>query len=136
MQKKLMHLLCIFMLIHTAVKAQISENFNFRYFSNSTWSGDTASFIINDRAQLQTIDSAENKTFSIASENRLCVGAQWEIWIRLSFNPSSANYVDYYLTSSLQQFNSNEAKGYFVRIGNTQDEISLYRRGKGGLIET
>lgn len=130
-----MHLLCIFMLIHTAVKAQISENFNFRHFSNSTWSGDTASFIINTNAQLQTIDSTENKTFSIASENRLCVGAQWEIWIRLSFNPSSANYVDYYLTSSLQQLYNNDAEGYFVRIGNTQDEISLYRRDKGGLIE-
>jgi len=130
-----MHFLCIFMLIHTAVKAQISENFNFRYFSNSAWSGDTASFFVNANAQLQTIDSAENKTFSIASENHLCVGVQWEAWIRLSFNPSSVNYVDFYLTSSLQQFNSNQAKGYFVRIGNTQDEISLYRRDKDGLIE-
>jgi len=123
------------MLIHTAVKAQISENFNFRFFSNSAWSGDTASFFVNANAQLQTIDSAENKTFSIASENHLCVGVQWEAWIRLSFNPSSVNYVDFYLTSSLQQFNSNQAKGYFVRIGNTQDEISLYRRDKDGLIE-
>ena len=130
-----MHFLCIFMLIHTAVKAQISENFNFRYFSNSTWSGDTASFIINASAQLQTIDSAENKTFSIASENHLCAGAQWEFWVRLSINPSSANYVDYYLTSSLRQLYTNDAEGYFVRIGNTQDEISLYRRDKDGLIE-
>ncbi len=88
--------LFIFLLINTVVNGQISENFNFRYFSNSTWSGDTASFIINTNAQLQTIDSTENKTFSIASENHLCMGAQWEIWIRLSFNPSSANYIDFF----------------------------------------
>ena len=135
MQKKFIHFLFIFLLINTTVNGQISDNFNDGNFQNPLWIGDTSSFIVNNFFQLQSIDSSENKTFSIATENHLCVGAQWELWLRLSFNPSSANYIDICLASSQKKLYDTEANGYFIRVGNTQDEISLYRRDKGGIIE-
>src|SRR5690606_27998016 len=48
--------------------------------------------------------------------------------------PSSANYIDVYLTASASDISLNSTTGYFVRIGNTDDEISLYRKDAGGAI--
>ena len=52
---------------------------------------------------------------------------------KLAFNPSSANYVDTYLTSSARNPADSSNVGYFVRTGNTDDEISLYRRDPNGI---
>ena len=135
MQKKFTNCLFIFMLINTVVNAQISDNFNDGNFINPLWAGDTTSFTFTNSLQLQSNDSSINGIFSIATENQLCIGTQWEFWLRLSFNPSSANYVDIYLTSSEKKPDDPVAFGYFVRAGNTQDEISLYKRNQHGIIE-
>ncbi|MEO8823804.1 MAG: lamin tail domain-containing protein [Ginsengibacter sp.] len=135
MQKKFTNCLFIFLLINATVNGQITDNFNDGNFINPLWSGNTSSFIINNSFQLQSNDSTENSTFYLASENHLCLAAQWEFWMRLSFNPSSANYIDIYLASSKQHLNDSAAEGYFVRAGNTQDDISLYRKDPGGRIE-
>jgi hypothetical protein len=135
MKKKFTNCLFIFLLINATVNGQISDNFNHANFINPLWYGDTASFIINNSFQLQSNDSTENTTFSLVTENTLCIAAQWEFWLRLSFNPSSANYVDFYLVSSEKKLDDAATEGYFVRIGNTLDEISLYRRDKNGITE-
>ncbi len=135
MQKKFANCLFIFLLINATVNGQISDNFNDGNFENPVWAGDTSSFIVNNSLQLQSNDSTINGNFSIVTENKLCIGAQWELWLRLSFNPSSANYIDFCLTSSQKKLDDTEAEGYFVRAGNTADEISLYRRDRGGIIE-
>ncbi|HEY8933937.1 MAG TPA: lamin tail domain-containing protein, partial [Cyclobacteriaceae bacterium] len=45
----------------------------------------------------------------------------------LDFNPSSANLAKVYLISDQSDLTSN-LSGYFVEIGNTADEVSLYRQ--------
>ena len=54
--------------------------------------------------------------------------AQWEFYHQISFNPSSANYTDVFLTASASDLTATTTNGYFVRIGNTADEIALYRK--------
>ncbi|MEO6720697.1 MAG: lamin tail domain-containing protein, partial [Ferruginibacter sp.] len=60
--------------------------------------------------------------------------AQWEINVTLTFNTSSANYVDVFLMASASDLSATTTSGYFVRVGNTDDEISLYRKAIGGAI--
>ena len=51
--------------------------------------------------------------------------AQWEFFIDLQFATSGANFVDVYLMSDATDLNTT-SNGYFVRLGGTPDEISLY----------
>ena len=115
--------------------AQISENFNDGDFTNNpTWIGNTSDFIVNTASQLQSNNTVANSTFYLSTINELASSTQWEFWVRLAFNPSSANYVDAYLTASASNLSLNSTTGYFVRIGNTDDEISLYRKDANGAI--
>ena len=98
------------------------------------WVGNTEDFTINNYHQLQSNNTVSNSSFYLSSKNEMATSVQWEFWIRLAFNPSSANYVDAYLSASALDLTLNTTSGYFVRIGNTEDEISLYRKDKNGVI--
>jgi hypothetical protein len=135
MGKKFLWPFCIFLLINVIANAQLSENFNDADFiANPPWTGDTSSFLINNSFQLQSNSSNANSSFYLVTQNKFRAFTEWEYWMRLAFNPSSANYVDTYLTSSIKKPDDAGNTGYFVRCGNTEDEISLYRRDPNGII--
>ncbi|MGN6531965.1 MAG: lamin tail domain-containing protein [Ginsengibacter sp.] len=119
--------------IFNCADGQLRENFNDGDFSkNPAWTGDTTDFIVNDGLQLQSSNTTAGNSFYLSTMNEIATNAEWEFWIRLAFNPSSANYVDAYLTASSENLKSIFTTGYFVRIGNTEDEISLYRKNADG----
>lgn len=135
MIKKVSLFLFLLLLISSRDYAQISENFNDGDFTNNPiWIGNTSDFIVNTASQLQSNNTVANSTFYLSTINELSTSTQWEFWVRLAFNPSSANYVDAYLTASASNLSLNSTTGYFVRIGNTDDEISLYRKDANGVI--
>ena len=76
----------------------------------------------------KAIIQVANSTFYISTANTLATAAQWELYVDLAFNTSSANYVDIYLTASQNDLTQNTTTGYFVRLGSTNDNISLYRK--------
>ena len=78
--------------------------------------------------QLQSNNETANSTFSISTVNSLATSAVWEFWCNLQFDPSSKNYVDVYLVSNQQNLQNTNINGYFVRLGDTNDEVSLYKR--------
>jgi len=126
---------CILIFINLFANAQLSENFNDGDFTNNpSWSGGTSDFIVNSSLQLQSNNTVANSNFFLSTPNSLATVAQWEMYIQMAFNPSSANYIDVYLTASASDLTLNSNTGYFVRIGNTDDEISLYRKDSGGII--
>ena len=102
--------------------------------ANPAWSGGTSDFVVNSSLQLQSNNTVANSNYFLSTPNSLATSAQWEMYIQLAFNPSSANYVDVYLTASAADLTLNTTTGYFVRIGNTNDEICLYRKDNGGTI--
>lgn len=113
--------------------AQLKEDFKDGDFSfNPVWTGDTGDFIVNAALQLQSNNATEGSSFYLSTVNKIATNAEWEFWMRLAFNPSSANYVDAYLTASSENLKSVTTSGYFVRVGNTEDEISLYRKNADG----
>ncbi|MGN6603085.1 MAG: lamin tail domain-containing protein [Ginsengibacter sp.] len=135
LSKNFLYCLTISVFSVATVNGQITENFNDGNFSDKpVWTGYTSSFIVNDQLQLQSNNVAPNSTFYLMTKSERCRSTEWEFWMQLHFNPSSANFVDTYLTCSSTNPNDANATGYFVRAGNTEDEISLYRKDSNDVI--
>ena len=125
--------LFLFLILNIISNAQLSENFNDGDLANNpVWSGNAPDFIVNSSLQLQSNNTVASSNYFITTPNTMATTAQWEIYVQVTFNPSSTNYLDIYLTSSVSDLTLDSNTGYFVRIGNTDDEISLYRKDGGG----
>lgn len=135
MRKKVAVFFYFSMFAGSMAYAQFSENFTDGDFThNGTWVGNTGDFTINTAYQLQSRSEVANSGFFLSTESELATAVQWIFWVRIAFNPSSANYVDTYLTASDSNLSLQSTTGYFVRIGNTDDEISLYRKDAAGKV--
>lgn len=81
---------------------------------------------------LRSSETREQHSFviyTIASLPPAASELEWQARIRLAFNPSSANYLDWFLAADTAPGVARNA--YYIRIGNTRDEISLYRLRNG-----
>lgn len=117
-----------------ALYAQLTEDFtDGELTTNPTWLGTLASWNVNAAGQLQSAHTTTNSNFYLSTVNNLATTAQWEFTVRLQFNTSSANYTDVFLTASAADLTAASTTGYFVRIGNTADEVSLYRKDNGSI---
>jgi hypothetical protein len=115
--------------------AQLVDNFaDGDYVANPSWTGNTADWIVNAGTRLQSNNTVANSSFYLSTANTLATAAQWELYTNLAFNPSAANYVDIYIIASASDLLATATTGYFVRLGGTTDEISLYRKNAGGSI--
>ncbi len=126
-------LAAVYCLISSVAFSQFFENFTDGDFTaNPSWSGNMADWTVNPSLQLQSNNTVANSTYFLSTPSTLAVNTQWEMYIALTFNPSSANYIDVFITASQSDISDNNTSGYFVRIGNTDDEVSLYRKDAGG----
>ncbi len=108
--------------------SQINDDFSDGNFTdNPTWSGDTSNFIVNPQNQLQLLAPAQKDQSYLAVRSEIISSASWIFYVKLDFNPSSSNYMDIYLVSDSENL-KGPLNGYFVRIGNSQDEVSLYKQ--------
>lgn len=108
--------------------SQISDDFSDGNFSDSlSWNGETINFKVNSAHQLQLDAPTESGQSYLSTSSEIINNATWSFFIKLNFNPSSNNYVDVYLVSDQENL-KDPLNGYFVRIGNTQDEVSLYKQ--------
>lgn len=118
-----------FLLLGLGTKAQFSENFSDGDFSsNPAWVGGTTDFTVNASQQLQSNNLVANAAYYLSTASTKATTAQWDLWVNLTFNTSSTNYVDIFLTASASDLSATATTGYFVRLGGTTDEISLYRK--------
>ncbi|WP_116541866.1 lamin tail domain-containing protein [Pontibacter virosus] len=113
--------------------AQLQENFSDGDFTqNPTWTGDVNSFIINPQNQLQSNGPAVTGTvLNLATPSQAAVGTVWEFWANLRLATSSSNYADVFLMADKEELKAADVNGYFVRIGGTPDEVSLFRKDAG-----
>ena len=122
-------LLLTALLVPFTALGQLSENFSDGDFTTAPqWIGNAADWTVNTGKQLQSTNTTASSTFFLATPNTLAVATEWEFYIRLSFNTSSQNYVDVFLTATGSDLASSATNGYFVRIGHTDDEVALYRK--------
>ncbi len=131
MRKKLLVALVLLIGSFNSI-AQLTENFSDGDFTNNpAWVGGAADWIVNPAFQLQSNNTVVNGTYYLSTDNTKATTAQWDFFAQISFNPSSANYVDVFLTASASDLTQAATTGYFVRIGGTDDEISLFRKDNG-----
>jgi len=109
------------------MQAQVIENFSDGDFTtNPIWTGDIANWKVVNNQLNSNAPTTSAQTF-LTTFNSLAQNTQWEFTVNLKFATSSANYTDIFLISdSLNLLGQNS--GFFVRVGNTADEISLYRK--------
>jgi hypothetical protein len=109
-------------------EAQILEKFSDGDLSSSpVWTPDQANSWVVTNEQLRSNSTSVNSIYYLTTPSAKALNAQWEFWVNLQFNTSSANYMDVFLTSEQSNLLSTTNNGYFVRIGGTPDEISLYK---------
>jgi hypothetical protein len=127
---------CFLMLLNGLIaEAQFSDDFSDGELTNNpTWAGSTTGWTVNPSFQLQSNNTTANSLFYVSIASTLATSAQWEFYAQLTFNPSSSNYADVYLTASSSDLTAAGTTGYFVRIGSTDDDICLYRKDAGGAI--
>lgn len=127
--KKVILLIYIICFANLFTNAQLTESFtDGDITTNPAWGGGLADFTVNPAFQLQSNNSIVNSTYYLSTPSTLATTAQWEFYHQITFNPSSANYTDVFLTASASDLTATTTNGYFVRIGNTADEIALYRK--------
>lgn len=133
--KKISYGICfLFLFACNSVKSQVFENFDDNdLLANPTWFGDVAKFQTIDGHLVSNSKIASDR-FYLATSNRRYQQTQWEFTLKLAFNTSSVNYVDVFLISDSARLIGLNS-GYFLRIGGTEDEISLYKKTGVSIIE-
>jgi hypothetical protein len=114
--------------------SQWSDNFTDGDFTaNPIWSGQVSNFDIDVSNRLHLNAPAVSDTSYLSVLSDVIENATWEFLVDFDFNPSSSNLARVYLTSNQANLKGS-LNGYFVKIGNTNDEVSLYRQD--GLVTT
>ncbi len=101
------------------------------YTTNPVWTPGSVTDFLVTTSQLKSANTTTNSTFHISTSNSLASNCTWEFWVNLQFATSGTNYVDAYLISDNSNLSASTINGYFVRIGNTSDDICLYKSTAG-----
>lgn len=110
--------------------SQVVEDFSDdEFLINPAWTSSNDALWEVNAEELQS-NSADAATYWISTPSEAANNGTWEFTIRLEFATSGANYVDVFLLSDTEDL-TNANNGYYVRIGDTQDEIVLYKLESG-----
>jgi len=107
--------------------AQISERFD---DPPVPWQGTDSAWQISN-GRLQSSCMQPNSNFWISAPAKIKLPALWEWWMQLDFNTSSNNYTDVFLISRSSNLLQNNT-GYFIRIGDKDDDVCLYKKNASG----
>ncbi|MFD2719521.1 lamin tail domain-containing protein [Hymenobacter monticola] len=127
------HLLLLLLLLPVFAHAQLSDDFSDGNFTaNPAWTGDVASFQVTTQ-QLQSNGPAVTGTqLQLVTPSQATTGTTWEFWVNLRLATSSGNLADVWLMSEQADLKATGNRGYFVRLGGSNDEVSLFRKDATG----
>ncbi|MBV6646027.1 MAG: lamin tail domain-containing protein [Cyclobacteriaceae bacterium] len=107
--------------------AQVKDDFSDNDFDNRPmWTGNDENFEITT-GELHLVAPAETAESYLSTANGLVKNTTWEFYFRFEQNPSGSNKAFVYLVSDQAEL-QRSLNGYYVLIGNSSDEISLYRQ--------
>jgi hypothetical protein len=117
----------LFFMIFASIlsKAQINESFSDGNFNKyPEWTGDTANFRINTHFQLQS-SATGTSVSSLFTNSESIVNAEWRAHFIINYTTSASNYAAMYIIADYDNISAG-CNGYYVQIGGTNDEISLF----------
>lgn len=104
---------------------QVNESFlDGNFINNPNWTGTTSNFFVNNAAQLQSQAAATSTSF-LFTPSQSIENAVWECWIKINYSTSASNYAAIYLVSDQSDVTAG-CNGYYVQVGGTNDEVSLF----------
>lgn len=123
----------------------IDESFDDGDFTNNpSWTDSESKHIVNGFKLLQ-LDAPSSADEAVISTVSTAAYGEWQALVQLDFNPSGSNKARFYLLSETQNM-KGDVTGYYIEIGDTDDEVSLYRQdgssstkiidGKDDLVDT
>lgn len=105
--------------------AQFTDNFtDGNFIANPAWSGTDTKFTI-ESGVLRLTAPAVSESAYLSTPSTAINNASWEFLVTINSGTSASNYADVYLVSDVAVL-TGSVNGYFIRIGNTSDEVSLY----------
>ena len=121
--------LLLLLLLPALASAQLIETFaDGNFTTNPTWTGDAASFQVVSQ-QLQGNGPATTGTqLALSTPCQANTGTVWEFWANLKLATSAGNLADVWLMATQPDLKNPSNTGYFVRLGGTDDEVSLFRK--------
>ena len=123
-----------FLLGLSTVAAQFQDDFSDGDFTqNPIWTGNTTQFEVNSQKYLHLISSGAD-TSTLSTTSSIVLNTEWRFFVKQSFNSSSNNHSRVYLVSNKSNL-TDSLNGYFVQIGSTQDNITLWRQSGNNLQE-
>jgi hypothetical protein len=123
------HLVLLFLLLPLASRAQLAESFADGDFTkNPAWAGDARSFTVASQVLQSNGPATTGTQLQLTTPCQASTGTSWEFWANLKLATSSANLADVWLVASQADLRSPATTGYFVRLGGTDDEVSLFRK--------
>ncbi|WP_052733044.1 lamin tail domain-containing protein [Hymenobacter terrenus] len=123
------HFLLLLLFLPALAQAQLREEFtDGNFIANPAWTGDATSFQVTAQ-QLQSNGAAVTPTqIQLSTPCQASTGTVWEFWANLKLATSSGNYADVWLMASQTDLRNANNSGYFIRLGGTADEVSLFRK--------
>ena len=104
---------------------QVNESFlDGNFINNPFWTGTNSNFTINNALQLQS-QAAATSTSYLFTPSESFEDAVWECWVKITYSTSSSNYASVYIASDKNDITTG-CNGYYVQIGGTNDEVSLF----------
>jgi hypothetical protein len=123
------HLLLLFLWLPLVAQAQLAETFTDGDFTqNPTWTGDIGSFVVASQVLQSNGPATTGTQLQLVTPCQASTGTTWEFWANLRLATSASNLADVWLLASQPDLRSPATKGYFVRLGGTDDEVSLFRK--------
>jgi len=123
------HLLLLFFLLPLVARAQLAETFADGDFTqNPAWTGDAASFQVASQVLRSAGPATTGTQLQLVTPCRVSTGTSWEFWANLKLATSASNLADVWLLASQPDLKNPATTGYFVRLGGTDDEVSLFRK--------
>ncbi len=124
MLKKALLILTLISLTQMSFAQFVDDFTDGDFIANPVWSGDNGLFTVT--ANQLNSQSAVANVYYLSTPSTLAANAQWDFFFNMQFGTSGANFVDVYLMSDVANVTTPN-DGYFVRIGGTPDEVSLYK---------
>lgn len=119
------HLLFFTIFVPVFLFAQINESFTDGNFTaNPVWTGNTQNFKVTTSGQLQSCAQSTSVS-ALFTPSVSFINAEWNCWVKINYSTSSSNYAAIYISSDTDSI-SNGCNAYYVQIGGTNDEVSLF----------
>ncbi|GHT17226.1 hypothetical protein FACS189429_0870 [Bacteroidia bacterium] len=113
-----------FLLWSVCCCAQVQDDFSDGNFTeNPVWTGTTENFWVNSEGQLQS-KATQTSVSWLFTPSQAIDDAVWQADVRINYPTSGSNYASIYLISNI--INPDSCEAYYVQIGGTNDEISLF----------